>query len=53
MDGWQCGFGDFEKTFLYTQRYLNSWAGTDVMIFKKIFAEKFGEKIGVFDSKQR
>jgi hypothetical protein len=26
--------------------------GTDVMIFKNIFAEKFGEKIGVFDSKQ-
>jgi hypothetical protein len=26
--------------------------GTDVMIFKNIFAEKFREKIGVFDSKQ-
>jgi hypothetical protein len=27
-------------------------AGTDVTILKNIFAEKFGEKIGVFDSKQ-
>jgi hypothetical protein len=26
--------------------------GTDVMIFKNIFAKKFCEKIGVFDSKQ-
>jgi hypothetical protein len=26
--------------------------GTDVMIFKNIFADKFSEKIGVFDSKQ-
>jgi hypothetical protein len=26
--------------------------GTDVMIFKNIFAENFGEKIGVFDLKQ-
>jgi hypothetical protein len=26
--------------------------GTDVIIFKNIIAEKFGEKIGVFDSKQ-
>jgi hypothetical protein len=26
--------------------------GTDVVIFKNIFAEKFSEKIGVFDSKQ-
>jgi hypothetical protein len=26
--------------------------GNDVMIFKNIFAEKFSEKIGVFDSKQ-
>jgi hypothetical protein len=27
-------------------------AGTDVRIFKNIFAENFSEKIGVFDSKQ-
>jgi hypothetical protein len=27
-------------------------AGTDVMIFKNIYAKKFVEKIGVFDSKQ-
>jgi hypothetical protein len=26
--------------------------GTDVMIFLNIFAEFFGKKIGVFDSKQ-
>jgi hypothetical protein len=26
--------------------------GTDVLIFLNIFAKKFGEKIGVFDSKQ-
>jgi hypothetical protein len=26
--------------------------GTDVMVFKDIFAEKFSGKIGVFDSKQ-
>jgi hypothetical protein len=26
--------------------------GTDVIIFKNIFAKKIGEKIGVFDSKQ-
>jgi hypothetical protein len=26
--------------------------GTDVMIFKNIFAKKIGEKIAVFDSKQ-
>jgi hypothetical protein len=25
---------------------------TDAMIFKNIFAEKFSEKIGIFDSKQ-
>jgi SpoVK/Ycf46/Vps4 family AAA+-type ATPase len=24
-------------------------SGTDVMIFENFFAEKFGEKIGVFD----
>jgi hypothetical protein len=30
---------------------LQGLQGTDVMIFKNIFAEKFGEKIGVFDSK--
>jgi hypothetical protein len=30
-----------------------SGPGTDVMIFKNIFAKKFSEKIGVFDSKQR
>jgi hypothetical protein len=27
-------------------------SGTDVMILKNIFAEKFSEKIGVFESKQ-
>jgi hypothetical protein len=27
-------------------------SGTDIMIFKNIFAKKFSEKIGVFDSKQ-
>jgi hypothetical protein len=27
-------------------------SGTDVTIFKNIFAEKFNEKICVFDSKQ-
>jgi hypothetical protein len=27
-------------------------SGTDVKMFKNIFAEKFGEKIGVFDWKQ-
>jgi hypothetical protein len=27
-------------------------AGTDVMIFKTVFAENFSEKIAVFDSKQ-
>jgi hypothetical protein len=30
----------------------NGQAGTDVMIFVNIFAKKFGEKIGVFYSKQ-
>jgi hypothetical protein len=33
--------------------FLNCCPGTDVMILKNIFSEKFGEKIGVFDSKQR
>jgi hypothetical protein len=30
----------------------NKSPGTDVMIFKNIFAKKFSEKIVVFDSKQ-
>jgi hypothetical protein len=30
----------------------NFTSGTDVMIFKNIFAKKIGEKNGVFDSKQ-
>jgi hypothetical protein len=32
--------------------YSKSTPGTDVMIFKKKFAEKISEKNGVFDSKQ-
>jgi hypothetical protein len=30
----------------------SGWPGTDVMIFKIFFAEKFSENIGVFDAKQ-
>jgi hypothetical protein len=32
--------------------FLTARPGTDVLIFKNILAEKFSEKIGVFDSKQ-
>jgi hypothetical protein len=35
-----------------TRALLIRQEGTNVMIFKNIFAEKFREKIGAFDSKQ-
>jgi hypothetical protein len=38
---------DLRQNAIFSQK-----PGTDVMIFLNIFAEKFGEKIGVFDSKQ-
>jgi hypothetical protein len=38
--------------FCLLERIPSGNPGTDVMLFKNIFAEKFNNKIGVFDSKQ-
>jgi hypothetical protein len=50
----KCYFCDFQKTALGKHSLDGRFAqsGTDVMIFLNIFAEKFSEKNGVFDSKQ-
>jgi hypothetical protein len=44
-------FGLVDRLFEFVVRSVED-PGTDVMIFKNSFAEKFSEKIAIFDSKQ-
>jgi hypothetical protein len=45
---------DFDKTKIgpHFGRFFKKSSGTDVMIKKKYFPQKFQQKYGVFDSKQ-
>jgi hypothetical protein len=50
------GQSEFKEMTTYQTNLRNGFlcfSGTDVMIFKNIFAKKFGEAIGVFCPKQR